>query len=65
MERKARTLALVLEYDGSGYHGFQRQDGLPSVAERVEQALATLFGHEVKITAAGRTDAGVTPRVRL
>ena len=54
-----RTLALVLEYDGTGYYGFQRQDELPSIAERVEQALATLFGHPVKITAAGRTDAGV------
>jgi tRNA pseudouridine38-40 synthase len=54
-----RTLALVLEYDGTGYCGFQRQDGLPSIAERVQRALATLFGHSTKITAAGRTDAGV------
>jgi tRNA pseudouridine38-40 synthase len=59
MEDAARTLALVLEYDGSGFHGFQRQNGLPSVAERVEGALETLFGHRVKIEAAGRTDAGV------
>jgi tRNA pseudouridine38-40 synthase len=59
MEYDVRTLALVLEYDGSGFHGFQRQDGLPSVAERVEGALETLFGHRVKIEAAGRTDAGV------
>src|ERR1700681_765883 len=59
MEVTARTLALVLEYDGSGFHGFARQQGLPSVAERVEQALATLFGHDVKIEAAGRNDAGV------
>ena len=59
MEVTARTLALVLEYDGSGFHGFARQQGLPSVAERVEQALGTLFGHDLKIEAAGRTDAGV------
>jgi tRNA pseudouridine38-40 synthase len=59
MEERAKTLALVLEYDGSGYHGFQRQDGLPSIAERVEAALETLFGHPVKIASAGRTDAGV------
>lgn len=59
MEQRARTLALVLEYDGSGYHGFQRQGEHPSVAERVEAALETLFGHPTKITAAGRTDAGV------
>ena len=54
-----RTLALVLEYDGTGYHGFQRQDGLVSIAQRVEEALSTLFGHEVSVSAAGRTDAGV------
>lgn len=59
MEVTARTLALVLEYDGSGFHGFARQQGLPSVAERVEQALGTLFGHDLKIEVAGRTDAGV------
>src|ERR1700730_19207099 len=59
MEVTARTLALVLEYDGSGFHGFARQQGLPSVAERVEQALGPLFGHDLKIEAAGRTDAGV------
>lgn len=59
MAAAARTLALVLEYDGSGFHGFARQPGLPSVAERVEQTLETLFGHTVQIEAAGRTDAGV------
>jgi tRNA pseudouridine38-40 synthase len=59
MEYPAQTLALVLEYDGTGYHGFQRQDQLSSIAEQVEAALGTLFGHQTKITAAGRTDAGV------
>ncbi|MBV8597161.1 MAG: tRNA pseudouridine(38-40) synthase TruA [Candidatus Eremiobacteraeota bacterium] len=54
-----RTLALVIEYDGTGYCGFQRQDGVPSIAERVEHAMSTLCGHTIKITAAGRTDAGV------
>ncbi len=54
-----RTLALVLEYDGTFYRGFQRQDGLPSIAERVEAALATLFGHPTPVVCAGRTDAGV------
>ncbi len=59
MEQTSRTLALVLEYDGSNYNGFQRQDGLPSIAARVEDVLATLFAHPMKIIAAGRTDAGV------
>ncbi|MBC5806583.1 MAG: tRNA pseudouridine(38-40) synthase TruA [Candidatus Eremiobacter antarcticus] len=61
-QRSSRTLALVLEYDGSPYHGFQRQHGLPTVAERVENALAQLFGHETKVVAAGRTDRGVHAR---
>jgi tRNA pseudouridine38-40 synthase len=56
---RERTLALVLEYDGTFYRGFQRQDGVPSVAERVESALETLFAHPVQLVAAGRTDAGV------
>ena len=59
MEDGERTLAFVLEYDGSGFHGFQRQDGLPSIAQRVEEALEPLLGHHVQIEAAGRTDAGV------
>jgi tRNA pseudouridine38-40 synthase len=54
-----RTLALVLEYDGTFYRGFARQAGLPTIAERVEGALETLFGHSAPIVAAGRTDAGV------
>ena len=54
-----RTIAMVVEYDGSGYHGMQRQTSLPSIAGELERALSTLFGHDVRIVAAGRTDAGV------
>ena len=54
-----RTIAMVLEYDGTGYHGMQRQTALPTIAAEVERVLSTLFGHSVRIVAAGRTDAGV------
>ena len=54
-----RTLALVLEYDGSRFHGFARQPSLPTVAGELEPALAKLFGHVVVLAVAGRTDAGV------
>lgn len=54
-----RTLAMVVEYDGTGYHGMQRQTTLPTVAGELERALSALFGHDVRIVAAGRTDAGV------
>ncbi|HXW50696.1 MAG TPA: tRNA pseudouridine(38-40) synthase TruA [Candidatus Acidoferrales bacterium] len=54
-----RTLALVLEYDGTPYRGFQRQAGVASIQERVETALEMLFGQPTPVVAAGRTDAGV------
>src|SRR5215470_11528615 len=54
-----RTIALVVEYDGSGYHGFQRQTSLPTIAGELERALSKLCGHEISVVGAGRTDAGV------
>ncbi|HYZ16640.1 MAG TPA: tRNA pseudouridine(38-40) synthase TruA [Candidatus Acidoferrum sp.] len=53
------TYRLVVEYDGTAFHGFQYQPGLRTVAGALEDALARLFRQPVKITAAGRTDAGV------
>lgn len=50
---------MVVEYDGTGYHGMQRQTTLPTIAGELERALSRLFGHDVRIVAAGRTDAGV------
>ena len=59
MGARPRAIALVIEYDGTDYHGMQRQTELPTVAVELERALSTLFGHAVRIIAAGRTDAGV------
>src|SRR5579863_5975741 len=59
MSSTLRTSALVVEYDGSRYHGMQRQSELPSVAGELEHALSTLFGEPVRVIVAGRTDAGV------
>jgi tRNA pseudouridine38-40 synthase len=53
------TYRLVVEYDGSAYHGLQFQPALRTVAGELETALARIFREPVKITAAGRTDAGV------
>lgn len=50
---------LTLEYDGSRYNGYQAQAGLPSVQEAVETALLAFCGEQVRLQAAGRTDAGV------
>lgn len=53
------TYRLVVEYDGSAFHGLQYQPALRTVAGALEDALARLFRGPVKVTAAGRTDAGV------
>lgn len=54
---------MVLAYDGTRYCGFQRQPGgLPTIQSVLEDCLAQLAGHAIKVTAAGRTDAGVHAR---
>lgn len=50
---------LLIEYDGSGFVGWQRQKNGLSVQHVVETALAKLYGTPVILYAAGRTDAGV------
>lgn len=59
MERQPRTVALIVEYDGTYSHGMQRQSELPTVAGALEAALRVLLGEEVRLVIAGRTDAGV------
>lgn len=54
-----RNIKLILEYDGTSYHGWQRQPNLPTVQEAVEESLSRLFKEEIKVIAAGRTDAHV------
>ena len=54
-----RNIALHLSYDGSAYHGWQRQREDVTVQQRLEEALGLVCGHEVKVTGCGRTDAGV------
>ena len=50
---------LVLEYDGTGTVGWQRQDNGPSIQGALEAAVAGFCGEEVSVLGAGRTDAGV------
>ncbi len=52
-------LKLILEYDGSCYHGWQRQPRHPTVQGILENILGKISGGRIKVTGAGRTDAGV------
>ena len=56
-----RNIKLILEYDGTNYHGWQSQvgSGSPTIQDTLEQALNSLTGEVTKTYASGRTDAGV------
>lgn len=54
-----RNIKLVLEYDGTNYHGWQKQPELPTIQETVEEALTQLTKTPIQIIGAGRTDTGV------
>jgi tRNA pseudouridine38-40 synthase len=59
-ERRAtRRIAVGIEYVGTGYCGWQRQDHARSVQQQIELALSAVADEPVSVTVAGRTDAGV------
>lgn len=57
-----RQIRLVVEYDGTELHGWQRQTGHATVQQHLEEALAKILTHDVQVTGASRTDAGVHAR---
>ena len=50
---------ILLEYDGTGFVGWQRQENGYSVQQAIEEALEKFTGQSVKVFGAGRTDSGV------
>lgn len=54
-----RKIKLVIHYDGTAYHGWQRQPEHVTVQTAVENALERLCGQPVEVTGSSRTDAGV------
>jgi len=55
-------IRLIVEYDGTDLCGWQRQANGPTVQQHLEDGLAAMLEHPVRITGASRTDAGVHAR---
>jgi tRNA pseudouridine38-40 synthase len=54
-----KNFKMVLEYDGSGYHGWQRQARGMTIQEAIETAIRQMTGERATLIGSGRTDAGV------
>ncbi len=51
---------ITIEYDGTRYHGWQRQeDGMPTIQSEIETAIEKFTGQKVELIGSGRTDSGV------
>jgi tRNA pseudouridine38-40 synthase len=57
-----QTLKMIVEYDGTDFSGWQFQNNGRSVQGELEKAAAQLLQEEIRVTGAGRTDAGVHAR---
>ncbi len=53
------NIKILIEYDGTGYHGWQRQKNALSIQEVLEDAISSITRETIKIIGAGRTDARV------
>jgi len=54
-----RNIKIILEYDGSNYHGWQRQTNGVSIQQILEEKIAVMTKEKIKVIGSGRTDAGV------
>ena len=54
-----KNFKITIEYDGTCYHGWQRQKTDRTIQEEIEKAVLTITGQQVSLTGSGRTDAGV------
>ena len=54
-----RNIKIVIEYDGSGFNGWQKQPNKLNIQGEIERAIEEITGEKVDLIASGRTDAGV------
>src|ERR1700744_236252 len=54
-----RRIKILVSYDGSDYHGWQVQPGLPTIQGTLEKVISDIEGCPVQVAGSGRTDAGV------
>lgn len=54
-----RNIKLFIEYDGTGYHGWQRQPKLDTIQELIEKAIQKITNERAVLIGSGRTDSGV------
>ncbi len=54
-----RRIRIRVAYDGTDFHGWQVQPGLPTIQGVIEQVVSGIEGRDVAVAASGRTDAGV------
>ena len=58
-ESASTRIALIIQYLGTNFHGWQKQPNIISIQGCIEKAISEAIGHSVSVHGAGRTDSGV------